>query len=422
MDSGGPFAFGELPEEFGLQGLGSEADAPQRGWLPPEDRLWRHPSELRASSAASAPAASAGARRGRPVNRWMAATVGVVGAAAVASVAVAVTRGPGPAATPFATGAVAASDTSLAVGPAQSVSGTKTSAVSVGPDVVQIVDAARASLVTLLAGGSGSPRATGIVLPGGYLVATAAASIGSATHFEVVSADGRRQTGQVVGTDARSGVAVVRVPNQLTAASFADEPVTAHELAVAACMCGVSAPSSGTNQADVALEMVHQVGTAATLDGGPTLVDAIESEMPAWPSSWGTVLLDDQGQVLGILDGERNVGSDVFGYFVPAPLAVGVADELAESHQVARGWLGVVCADAAGGGAQVTTVLPGSPAATAGLRPGDVVEAVDAHAVATLADLQARLYTSRPGTRLLLTLLRDDGVTTTSVTVQSSPS
>lgn len=421
MDSGGPFAFGELPEEFGLQGFGSEADAPQRGWLPPEDRLWRHPSELRGSS--SPPSTATGTRRGRPVNRWMAATVGVVGAAAVASVAVAVTRGPGPAATPFATGAVAASDTSLAVSPAQAASGTKTSAVSVGPDVVKIVDAARASLVTLLAGGGGgSTRATGIILPGGHLVATAAASIGAATRFEVVSADGHRQSGEVIGTDARSGVAVIRVPNQLTAASFADEPVTAHELAVAACMCGVSAPSSGTNQADVALEMVHQVGTAATLDGGPTLVDAIEAEMPPWPSSWGTVLLDDQGQVLGILDGERNVGSDVFGYFVPAPLAVGVADELAEAHQVARGWLGVVCADAAGGGAQVTTVLPGSPAAVAGLRPGDVVEAVDAHAVATLADLQARLYTSRPGTRLLLTLLRDDGVTTTSVTVQSSPS
>lgn len=418
MDSGGPFAFGELPDEFGLQGFGSEADTPQRGWLPPEDRLWRHPSELRAAS--PAPAAT---RRGRPVNRWVAATVGVVGAAAVASVAVAVTRGPGPAATPFAGGAVAASDTSLALSPSQAVGGTKSSAVSVGPDVVQIVDATRASLVTLVpSGGGDSQRATGVVLPGGYLVATAAASVGSTTRFEVTSADGRRQTGQVVGTDPRSGVAVVRLPQQLTAASFADEPVSAHELTVAACMCGVGAPSSGTNQADVALEMVRQVGTAATLDGGPSLVDAIESEMPSWPSSWGTVLLDDQGQVLGILDGERSIGSDVFGYFVPAPLTIGVADELAADHQVARGWLGVVCADAAGGGAEVTTVLPGSPAAAAGMRPGDVVEAVDAHPVATLADLQARLYTSRPGTRLLLTVMRDDGVGTTSVTVQSSPS
>jgi S1-C subfamily serine protease len=88
---------------------------------------------------------------------------------------------------------------------------------------------------------------------------------------------------------------------------------------------------------------------------------------------------------------------------------------------VHRGWLGVLCQDDDSIGAAVTTVLPGSPASLAGLRPGDVVEAVDSHLVRSLADLQARLYTSAPGTQLELTVLRDGAVDTTAVTLVSPP-
>jgi putative serine protease PepD len=419
MDSGHPFAFGELPDDFGAP-FSNEPDAPLRGWLPPEDRLWRHPSELRAASAASSPL-----RRGRPVNRWVAVTVGMVGAATVATAAVAVTRGAEPRRAPLTGGTIAATDTSLVTTPT-SPDAARGGSVTVGPDVVKIADAARPSLVTLLAAdGSAARRATGVVLPGGHLVVTAAAAALSTTRFTVIGDDGRRQTGQVVGVDAHSGVAVLRVPHELTAAVFADEPVTVHELALSACPChspsGRSAPA-GAAKADVAVSMVHQVGTAATLDGGPSLVDAIEAEIPLGTPSWGSALLDDQGQVIGILDGERNAGGDVLGYFVPAPLALGVAEELAEDHQVTQGWLGVVCADASGGGALVTTVLPGSPAEAAGLRPGDVVEAVDEHRVGSLADLQARLYTTPPGTRLALSVLQHDVVITEEATAQAAPS
>lgn len=419
MDSG-PFFFGEPPDDLGGLGFGgADAEARQRGWLPPEDRLWRHPSELRPSGGAGGPGAedARGWRRGRPGTRWMGAAAGVVGAAAMASVAVAVTRAPSPAGSASRT--LAASDTSLTTAPALT-----THPVTIGPDVIKMVDAMRASLVTLAPQSSATTgRVTGVVLPGGSLVVTAAAPVGHATTFEVVTMDGRHQTGKLVGSDTHAGVAVVQLPDRLPAASFADEQVSTDQLAVAACVCGAAtahADPGGT--ADVAIGMVRAVGTSATLDGGPSLVNAIEAEMPLGPSSWGSVLLDDHGQVIGILDGERSTGSDVFGYFVPAPLAVGVADELAGEHHIAKGWLGVVCGDASGGGAEVTTVLSGSPAASVGLEPGDVIEAVDTHVVGSLADLQARLYTSPPGSRLVLTVLRNGAVSTVPVVVRASPS
>ena len=422
MDTG-PFFFGEPPDDLGGLGFGADPDALQRGWLPPEDRLWRHPSEIQGSGprpVSDDQASSDTPRRGRSGNRWMGAAAGVVGAAAVASVAVAVTRGPST--TSSAPRAIAASDTALTTAPAASGSSASRPVTIVGPDVMKMVDTMRASLVSLSAqaGSSVAGRVTGVVLPGGSLVVTAAASVGSATSFDVVTVDGRRHNGKLVGVDARSGVAVVSVQDHLQPASFGDNDVSADQLAVAACVCGGGASSAGT--ADVAIGMVRAVGTTATLDGGPSLVNAIEAEMPLGPSSWGSVLLDDHGQVIGILDGERSTGDDVFGYFVPTSLALGVADELATSHHVAKGWLGVVCTDAPGGGAEVTTVLPGSPAATAGLHPGDVVEAVDTRGVASLADLQALLYTSLPGTKLQLTVLRNGSVSTTPVVVRASPS
>ena len=224
--------------------------------------------------------------------------------------------------------------------------------------------------------------------------------------------------------DDHSGVAIVLVQDPMTPGSFVDEPVTPRQLAVAACRCGQTAgatDSAGSSPA-VAVGMVRTTGADATDDGGPSLVDAIEAEMPLGHGAWGSVLLDDDGGVLGILDGERTSDGDTIGYFVPASLAVGVAGELARDHAVTHGWMGVMCQDDGGAGAAVTTVLAGSPAAVAGVQPGDVVEAVDSHLVSSLADLQARLYAAPPGTTLRLTVVRSGAVDTLPVTVVAGPS
>jgi S1-C subfamily serine protease len=265
-------------------------------------------------------------------------------------------------------------------------------------------------------------RATGVVLPSHDLVATAASAFESGESLIVTTSDGHKMTGVVSGVDTHAGVAVVQLPEPLAPASFADETVSPDQLAVAACRCGTGAAAGSSASPRVAVGMVRAVGTPATDDGGPLLVDAIEAEMPLASGAWGAVLVDDGGSVLGILDGLRVDGGDTFGYFVPAPLAVAVAEELAQDHTVHRGWLGVLCQDDGGIGAAVTSVVPGSPASLVDLRPGDVVEAVDSHLVRSLAELQARLYTSAPGTQLQLTVLRDGAVGTRAVTLVPPPS
>src|SRR4029077_13593043 len=115
------------------------------------------------------------------------------------------------------------------------------------------------------------------------------------------------------------------------------------------CLCGTATSSSSApgTPAAAAIGMVRAVGSGVVVQGGTRLVNAIQAEMPLAPNSWGGVLLDGLGRVIGILDGQTNAGNDTLGVFVPAPLAEGVARELAEKHTVNHGWLGVQCADQA---------------------------------------------------------------------------
>lgn len=408
---GGDFQFGDFPDDYALP---DDAGAgPLRGWLPPEDRMWRHPSELGATSTGNGDM-----RSGRRTSLLTVAAVGVVGMAAVAGSAVmlsgAATNGP-----QGADKSLAISETSLVTSPSNARrSASRAGSVASGPDILSIGSSMRNSLVeVVVTDGSKVSRATGVVLPGGTLVATAAAILSSGERFSVVTADGKSFAAALAGADDKAGIGVIRLDNALASAPFADETVAPRQIAVTACMCDGSA----TKGADVAVGMVNAVGTTATTDGGPSLIDAIEAETPLGPS-YGSVLLDDNGEVIGILDGVRVVGSDTLGYYVPTALALGVADQLAQGHQVDRGWLGVLCTDEPGGGAMVTTIVPDSPAQTAGMQAGDVVEAVDSHPVSSLADLQARLYTAPPGTHLELTVLHGSSTESVPVVVGAEPS
>ena len=315
-----------------------------------------------------------------------------------------------------------------AINGSNAVSASATSLTSmpvVGHDVMRMVASVRPSLVGLEPlGANGPTHMTGVVLPGGELVLTAASAVAGAADLEVVTATGRRLRGKVVGRDSHSGVAVISTGGGLPPATFADENVQPDDIDVVACLCTGPVSASSVSKAPAAaaaIGMVESVGAGVTLDGGPNLVNTIEAEMPLGPTSWGGVLLDSRGHVIGILDGQMNAGDDAIGVFVPAPLAEGVALELAKTHRVDHGWLGVVCTDQAAPGAEVTSILPGSPASKAGLKPGDLVVGVDAHPVGSMADLQERLYTVAPGTTVQLAVERGTGNAVVSVTLADTP-
>ena len=72
-------------------------------------------------------------------------------------------------------------------------------------------------------------------------------------------------------------------------------------------------------------------------------------------------------------------------------------------------------------GAIVSSVLASSPAAGAGIEPGDVVTTIDTHNVSSHADLQARLYTMPPGSTVVLTVERSGTMRTVSLDLAADP-
>jgi putative serine protease PepD len=423
MEGDGPFNFGDFQEDPDESAIDDEVLRP--AWLPPEDRLWRHPSEIALHGQPQGGASVAPVRmRTSGRERRLAITASVVGVAAVATAAVVVafilvdTQGVSPTPLNVASGVKATLVTSTV--------GTVAPTVT-APRVMKMVAALRPSLVAISpAKGNAAGRMTGVVLPGGNFAVTAAAAVGSASTVEIVTSSGKRRRVKVLGSDPHSGIAVVGTGGGLTPASFAESVIEPGELAITACLCEATntAQAAGVDPPTaVAVGEVRKVGTSAEASGGTGLVDTIEADMPLGPAPWGGVLMNGQGEVVGILDAHEGAVHGGSGVFVPAGLAVAVADELATTHTVEHGWLGIKCADVAGGGgARITSVMAGSPAATAGLHQGDVVEAVDSVPVESLADLQASLYTSPPGTAVSVLLVRAGQDVETTMTLAGTPS
>lgn len=399
MDHGGPFTPEGQPDD-------PDEDASPRGWIPPEDRLWRHPSEM----GKHVPAVRAPRRDRRAA---AVAGLGAVAAVAVATTLVLAASTGGPAPRPV----TAAARTTAIDGGA-----TPADSVLPAPDMAGMAGRLDASLVALRsATAPHGTLGTGVVLPGpGDLVLTAATAVAGDGAVQVVTGGGRRVTGQVVGSDDHAGVAVVRLGTDLQAAEFADETLSPDEVMMTACVCG----GSGADHPALAVARVTTVGAGGTVAGGAQLMDAIEATTltPLQGGAAGGVLVDTDGRVLGILEGELADGTAAVGVFVPAPLALGVAEELASGRPAAHGWLGVAAADADGGrcGAEVVAVAAGSPAQAVGLTGGDVIDGVDGHRVCSLADLEARLYVTPPGRAVALDVQTASGSDTVTAVLDAA--
>ena len=121
--------------------------------------------------------------------------------------------------------------------------------------------------------------------------------------------------------------------------------------------------------------------------------------------------------------GQENGRTNDLGFAIPARDALWVADRLRAAGKVDRAYLGLRLAAApeSGPGTRVTEVLPGSPAAQAGLQPGDRVVGMDDRSVDLPHDLTDRLERTAAGTDLVLDFIRDTRRSRVTVRATSRP-
>jgi S1-C subfamily serine protease len=364
-------------------------DRAHRGWVPPEKRVWRHPSETgpwsaeRPHGAGSAPA--------RPVGRRTAWATSLVGAGAVAA---------------LVTGGLMLASHSLP-----------------GPTGAASPPASAARSIVRLDVGSSSSSSSygcGVAVAVGGLIATNATLLANAQWIIATTSTGRREVATVVAVDPASDVGLVRIATTLPVARFIDwSDVQAGTDAVE---MAVSSASPGTATTVWSSGTIASAGEAVESGPGTGMVSVVASA-PTANNSEGAVLLEPDGAVLGLLD-KAGVPADGSGsVFLPGQFVKQVARELmSDGGHIVHGWLGIHGANPSAkqpAGALVVAV-DRSGAADDNLRRGDVIEAIDGVRVRSMADLRSRLYLLAPGTRVDLRVDRGRTVRTVGLWLGSS--
>jgi S1-C subfamily serine protease len=385
------------PGEDGPDHFGDDADGLPRGWIDPQDRLWRHPSELARDPAQALLAP--------PVEDHRSRIMLVVGAvAALAAVAwTVILLSPPSAPGPQTLRSGNTSDSPLT-----------TLAGDTHP-IPAVADPAGQAMVQLRAITThGDVAMVGVAVAEGGLVATLADGLSGLRAIDMVGPGGRLMRASVVAMDSSSDLALVNVPDDLPVAPFSDDA------AVSPGSTDMTLSMLDPNVTTVALACtpgsVTSVGTAIATGpaGGMPSITSTASRVTA---ESGDLLLNAKGAVIGILYGDALSAPT----FLPTQLVLGVADDLRSSGKVAHGWLGVNGPDTPGvDGAPVAAVVAGSPAAAL-LQPGEVITAIGSLPVRSMAELRARLYVLAPRTTVALSV-RDGSVTRViDVTLSASP-
>jgi serine protease Do len=245
--------------------------------------------------------------------------------------------------------------------------------------------------------------------------------------------DRRRFEARVVARDPSTDVAVVKIEGHgFHAPRFGDSDRLALGDWVLALGSPLGLQFSAT--AGVVSAIGRTIGILGAGTDGPSrtapLEHFIQTDAAINPGNSGGPLVNLAGEVVGI---NTAIASPTgyfsgYGFAVPITLARRVADQLIRYGHVRRAYLGALLNDIdpadvkvyglrSARGAEVVGVQPGSPAAEAGLRPGDVVIGIGTDSVGTVSDLQAALAAIEPKSETRLEVLRYGDRLTVPVTL-----
>ncbi len=251
-----------------------------------------------------------------------------------------------------------------------------------------------------------------IVSPNGYIV-TNNHVVDGATDVTVTLSDKRDFKAKVIGSDAKTDIAVLRVDaTGLPSIVIGD--------------------SSKVQVGDYALAVGNPFGVGKTVTMGIVSAmgrtnlgiedyeDFIQTDAPINPGNSGGALVNDRGELIGIntaILANGSEGNQGIGFAIPVNLARTVMDEIIRNGRVTRAYLGILPQDVTpaiqkafgattSAGALVGDVTPNSPAAKSGVERGDIILELNGKAVTGANDLRMRISMMRPDSVVRLKVLR----------------
>ena len=267
---------------------------------------------------------------------------------------------------------------------------------------------------------------SGVIVSNSGYILTNNHVVEGADEIEVVLNDTRKARAKVIGTDPDTDLAILKI-------DLDKLPVI------------VLGNSDELQVGDPVLAIGNPFGVGQTVTGGivsalgrnqlgiNTFENFIQTDAAINPGNSGGALVDLNGNLMGINTAiySRSGGSMGIGFAIPVSTAKQVLQGIVTEGQVTRGWIGVEPQElnaelveafklkpeaAKAGGVIITGVLQNGPAAQGGIRPGDVIMAVDGRPVRNVSQLLTAVAALKPGTPAPLRVLRGEGPVDIAVT------
>jgi S1-C subfamily serine protease len=263
-------------------------------------------------------------------------------------------------------------------------------AAKVGPSVVAL---------EIITGRGRRGAGSGFVFAPGGLILTNSHVVRGAADIAVTFPDGRTFEAVRVGDDPPTDLALVRVPGA--------DPAPVKLGDSSALRPGQIVIALGNPlgfQWTVTAGVVSALGRSLRSDTGRLIEGVIQTDAALNPGNSGGPLVSSAGDVVGV-NTAVILGAQGICFAIPAKTAAFVAERLLRDGRVRRAWLGLA-AQAGPGGVRVFEVQPDSPAADAGVQPGDILTALGETPLKGVDDLHRLLTEDMVGRRTALHLLR----------------
>lgn len=294
---------------------------------------------------------------------------------------------------------------------------------------------------------SGPARASGsgvIIAQDGYII-TNNHVVENATEIEVILSDKRSFDAKLIGRDPNTDLALIKINGTgFPILNFGNSD----QVKVGEWVLAVGYPLSlnTTVTAGIISAKGRSIGILDRPSQDPgenaqtssAIESFIQTDAAINPGNSGGALVNASGELIGInaAIASQTGGYEGYGFAIPVNLAKKVVADLRQYGEVKRGFLGVTfpapaaesellkekgIAPGSVSGVYLTGVQPGSPAAAAGLREGDIVQSIDGVKIASSSEFSERVARHRPGDTLPLTFLRNGSTRTVNVTLKGQP-
>lgn len=260
-----------------------------------------------------------------------------------------------------------------------------------------------------------------IVSPDGVIL-TNAHVVDHAREVVVKLTDRREFTAKVLGTDRKTDIAVLKIAARDLPTVVLGKP---GDLQVGEWVLAIGSPYGFENT--VTAGVVSAKGRSLPDDSA---VPFIQTDVAVNPGNSGGPLFNARGEVVGINSQiySRSGGYQGLSFAIPIDLAQRIQQQIASKGHADHAVMGVTVQEVNQAladsfklprpeGALVANVLPGSPAAKAGLQPGDVLQQIDGHPIVASADLPAVVTMAQPGDKVTLQVWREGRQRSVEVTL-----